>query len=163
MIHIHKVRSYMLKLFVMNDQKILTAINKSPLAEKDKQYWKDLLSKMTEEQKQRFYHTVLVKTDIKRASEEIGSALNIINQALEEEQTDTDSAPKSEEKKPAPGVVQEIVSNSKADKHIPDDKMDDHQAIKEKHQEVQNRLQELRNELSQISQEVNGQTPPSYQ
>ena len=145
----------------MDDQKLVNAINKSPLQEEDKKYWKELLNRMSREQKQRLYHTVVVKTDVKRASEEIKTALDIINKALEEEQSSSTAA--APPKQPPPGVVQDIVENTKVDEHVPQQKLDDPEHIKQKHEEVQQRLKELRGELSQISQEVSGENPPSYQ
>lgn len=145
----------------MDDQKIVTAIDRSPLQPEDKQYWKQILNQMSLEQKQRFYHTVVVKTDVKRASQEIASALNIINKALEEEQT-SDQQPAKPRVQTQPSVIQEMVEQTNVKDHVPEQKLDDPQALQEHHQDTQKRLEELRAELANLSQEVNGQTPPSY-
>lgn len=145
----------------MDDQQIIDAINKSPLQEEDKIYWVELLDRMSLEQKQRFYHTVVVKTDVKRAANEIKSALDIINKALEEEQAPSDAT--GDSTGDPSSVVQDIMEQTDVADHIDEVDLNDTELIKKRQQEVEVQLKKLREEIAQISHDVSGQKPPSFQ
>ncbi len=150
----------------MDKQKILNALEKSPLDQEDKLHWQNLLNQMSEDQMQRFYHAIVVKTDINRAANEIKTALDIINQALEEEQQATGEQSQTQETDlslahPPPQVIQEAINQTNITEHMPENKVEDPQAIKDKQEEVRSRLLELRKELDSLSNEVSGDVPPS--
>jgi DNA repair exonuclease SbcCD ATPase subunit len=141
---------------MISDQVLIEAIDKSPLSQEDKQHWKDLLSKLSDQQRDQLHHSLLAKTEIRRAITLIEKALEIISEAEEEAEEEVKKEDKSKTEK------QELLKELKEIKAKEDEIIMDEETLKKKQEETNQQIIEIRDNLKQLSLDVHGQPPPSY-
>lgn len=138
------------------DQKLTDAIDKSPLSTEDKQHWKALLPKLTDDQRERLHHSLIAKTEIRRAIYLIEKALKIIAEAEEEAESEVKKEDTTKQEK------DELLKELEEIKKKEDEILLDENQLKQKHLETQAQIKNIRNSLKQLSMEVHGAPPPSY-
>lgn len=140
---------------MITDQKLIESIDKSSLSDEDKQHWKDLIPKLNQDQRERFYHSITAKTEIRRAITLIEKALEIITQA--EEEAEQEVKKEKTDKSEKDQLLKELEEiKTKEDEIIMDE-----EALKKKQDETNKQINEIRDSLKQLSIEVHGQPPPS--
>jgi predicted RNase H-like nuclease (RuvC/YqgF family) len=141
---------------MIDNQTLIDAIEKSPLKPEDKDHWKSLLPKLTDEQKSRLHHSLAVKTEISRAISLIEKALNIIAEAESEAEKEV----KKEEE--AKLEKKQLLEELEAIKEKEDEILLDEEVLKKKQEETQAQIEAIRQELHDLSVEIHGAPPPSY-
>ncbi|QQS39365.1 hypothetical protein IPM62_02015 [Candidatus Woesebacteria bacterium] len=138
------------------DNSLLTLIDKSPLSPDDKEHWKLILPKLTDDQKEQLHHSLSVKIDIASAKAAIDRALKIIADA----EAEAGEYPPSEDvtNKAKEEITKEIETNNPMmvePTEITKEELTSHSNV------AQEQLEKLRAELAQISLDAHGAPPPS--
>lgn len=142
---------------MLTDQTLIDAIDKSPLSPEDKQHWKELLSKLNQNQKERLHHSLTAKTEICRAINLIERALKVISEAEAEAKAEVSKEDKSESEKNQ--LLKELEEIKTKEEEI----IMDEETLKKKQEETHSQISQIRQDLKNLSLEVHNQPPPSYQ
>ena len=147
------------KKVTLDIKKVIKTINASPLSDEDKAHWLEILPKLSDDQKNRLYHSLIAKIDVAAAKKAIDKALSIIDQAEAEAEEEIEKEDKQEQEEKA---VEEVKKEAETNPSLPEPEEVTKETLPANKADADKKLEELRGELAQISQEAHGSTPPSY-
>lgn len=140
---------------MISDQALIDAIDNSPLSSQDKEHWKNLLPKLSDDQKERFHHSITAKTEIRKVIDLIEKALKIIAEAEQEAEEEVKKEKTTKTEK------DQLLKELEEIKGKEDEIIMDEEALKKKQNETNAQISQIRDTLKQLSLEVKGEPPPS--
>ena len=147
----------------MDDTSITKIIDSSPLKNDDKDHWKSLLPKLTDDQKSQLTHSIKAKTEVVKVIRLIDEALGIIEKAESEAESEPAAQPTTiTSPKPTPKAMPDKYKDVPSLKDTETLDKSNQDALKKEREETHERLEKIRKELKNLSVSTHGTPPPSY-